>query len=137
MTTLSNDEQRIIHSEAQRLLSRLELETAARIARRAAQIGFLTAVKAMEEMSIVASDVSRFFPNLHDSVAQPSHWAVTVTDADQLLVSRQIERKAEPLSILGQQQVLRNCARTLLELAGVDTDNDGKFLRTQIQQQVQ
>jgi hypothetical protein len=54
MTEISDTEQRIIHAESQRFLSRLELETAARIARRAAQIGFLAAVDAMKEVRLEA-----------------------------------------------------------------------------------
>jgi hypothetical protein len=119
MAALSNEEHRIIHSEAPRFLSRIELETAARIARQAAQMGFLAAVKAMEESPVAASDVHRFFPNLNGSKAQPGQWVVTITDADQVLVTRRLEPGAEPLTVRGYQQVLRSCARTLLDLAGV------------------
>ena len=61
-TFLSFATHRIFHSEVWRFVSRIELETAARFARQAAQIGFLAAVKAMEEDPIAASDMHRFFP---------------------------------------------------------------------------
>jgi hypothetical protein len=137
MSILSNEEHRIIHSEAKGYLSRIELETAARIARRAAQIGFLAAVKAMEENSVTASDVHRFFPNLNESNAQPGQWVVAVTDTDQLLVSRRVEPGEEPLSARGYQQVLRNCARTLLEMAGIEAENDGNFMNANAELRLQ
>jgi hypothetical protein len=130
MTEISDTEQRIIHAESQRFLSRLELETAARIARRAAQIGFLAAVDAMKEGPVTASDVHRFFPDLDGSSAQPSpgHWAVTVNDADQVFVSQSVERHSElPSDLELRQRLLRNCAQLLLDLACGTADNDGSL----------
>jgi hypothetical protein len=129
MSTVSDEEQRIIHSEAACFLSRLELDTAARIARRAAQLGFLTA--AMANKQVHPSDVHQFFPDLDKSSSQSGQWGVSVT-AEQVLVSLQADQRAEGLSPLEDQQLLRSCARALFALAGSGADTEGNVLRLEV-----
>ncbi|MEW6342997.1 MAG: hypothetical protein AB1704_20240 [Pseudomonadota bacterium] len=126
MSTISDEEQRIIHSEATRFLSRLELETAARIARSAAQLGFLTATMANKPVN--PSDVQQFFPDLDKSNSQPGQWGVTVT-ANQVVVSLQVDPRADELPPLLYQELLRSCARALFALAGSGADTEGNILR--------
>lgn len=129
MCTVSDEEQRIINSEAARFLSRLELETAARIARRAAQLGFLTAATATKPVE--PADVHQFFPDLDKLNSQPRQWGISVT-ADQVLVSMQANHSTEGLSPLEYQQFLRSCARALFALAGSGADTEGNVLRLEV-----
>jgi hypothetical protein len=86
----------------------------------------------MKEGPVTASDVHRFFPDLDGSSAEPSqgHWAVTVNDADQVVVSQRVERHPElPSDLELRQRLLRSCAQLLLDLACGAADNDGKVLQ--------